>query len=40
MIAALDLAFVIGGAWLVRDCRTMWPRASRGYGLILDPVEA
>lgn len=40
VIAALDLAFVISGAWLVRDCWTIWPRASSGYEPILDPVEA
>lgn len=40
VIAALDLVFVIGGAWLVRDCWTIWPRASRGFGPILGSVKA
>ncbi|ATY32964.1 PepSY-associated TM helix domain-containing protein [Sphingomonas psychrotolerans] len=40
VIAALDLAFMSGGAWLFRDCWRTWPRAARGSGPILGAVEA
>ncbi|MCD2324283.1 PepSY domain-containing protein [Sphingomonas sp. IC-56] len=40
VIAALDLAFATGGAWLVAQSRKAWPRRSYPAGPAMDAVAA
>ncbi len=39
VIAALDLAFVLAGAWLIRDCWMQLPRRARAAEPMLSPAE-
>ena len=40
VIVALDLAFAIGGLWLLRECWMRWPETSRDAKPVMSRVEA